>query len=54
MGGKGLISCEGCIRMGENTLGWYVKNSVELLIEGVKAVETIKCNDTINKKEFKQ
>ena len=23
MGGKGLISCEGCIRMEENNLGWY-------------------------------
>ena len=28
MGGRGLISCEGCIRMEENNLGWYVRNSV--------------------------
>ena len=54
MGGKGLISCEGCIRMEENNLGWYVRDSVELLIEGVQAEETIKCNDTVNKKTFKQ
>ena len=54
MGGRGLISCEGCIRMEENNLGWYVRNSVEPLIEGVKAAETIECNDTVNKKEFKQ
>ena len=26
MGGRGLISCEGCIRMEENNLGWYVRN----------------------------
>ena len=30
-GGRGLIRCEGCIRMEENNLGWYVRNSVELL-----------------------
>ena len=41
MGGRGLISCEGCIRMKENNLRWYVRNSVEPLIEGVKAAETI-------------
>ena len=26
MGGKGLISCVGCRRMEENSLGWYVRN----------------------------
>ena len=31
MGGRGLISCEGCIRMEENNLGWYVRNLVEAL-----------------------
>ena len=54
MGGRGLISCEGCIRIEENNLGWYVRNSVELLNEGVKAAETIEYNNTVNKKEFKQ
>ena len=47
MGGRRLRSCEGCIRMEENNLGWYARNSVEPLIEGVKAAET-------NKKDFKQ
>ena len=54
VGGRGLISCEGFIRMEENNLGWYVRNSIEPLIEGVKAAETIEYNDTVNKKEFKQ
>ena len=27
-GGRGLISCEGCISAEENSLAWYVKNSV--------------------------
>ena len=54
MGGRGLISCEVCIRMEESNLGWYVRNSVEPFIEGVKAAETTECNDTVNMKEFKQ
>ena len=27
MGGRGLISCEGCVKMEENNLGCHVKNS---------------------------
>ena len=54
MGGRGLISCEGCIRMEENNLGWYVRNSVEPLIEGAKAAETIEYNNTVNKRKFKK
>ena len=53
MGGRRLISCED-IRIEENNLGWYVRNSVEPLIEGMKAAETIEYNDTVNRKEFKQ
>ena len=56
MGARGLTSCERCIGMEENDLGWHVRNSVEPLIEGVKAAETIEYNDTVtvNRKEFKQ
>ena len=50
MGGSVLISCEGCIRMEENNLGWYVRNSVEPLIEGMKILEAIESNDTVNNK----
>ena len=39
---------------GKNDLGQYVGNSVETLIEGVKAAEAIECHDTVKKKEFKQ
>ena len=53
MGGRGLISCGGCTRMEENNLGWYVRNSVEPLIEGMKAAKTIEYNDTGNKKELR-
>ena len=54
MGGRGLISCEGCVRMEENNLGWHVRNSFEPLIEGVKAAETVEYDNTVNKREFKQ
>ena len=40
LGGRGLISCEGCLRMEEYNLGWYVRNSVDALIEGVKTIQT--------------
>ena len=46
MGGRGS-RCEGSIRMEENNWGCYVRNSVEPLIEGMKAAETIECNDTV-------
>ena len=49
-----FISCEECIRMEENNLGRYVGNSVEPLLQGMKAAETIEYNDTVNKKAFKQ
>ena len=52
--GSGLISCDGCIGMEESNLGWYVRNSVGPLIEGVNAAEAIEYNDTVNKKEFKK
>ena len=51
---RGLISCEGCIRMEENNLGWDVRNSFAPLTEGVKAEETIEYNNKVNKKQFKQ
>ena len=54
MGGRRLISCERCIRMEKNNLRWSVRNSVDPLIEGVKAAETIGYNDTVNKREFNQ
>ena len=54
MGKKGLTSCEGCMRMEEINLEWHVRNSVQLLKEGVKVAETIEFNDTLNEKEFRQ
>ena len=40
--------------MEEKSLEWYVRNSVEPLIEGVKTAETTEYSNTVNKKKFKQ
>ena len=53
-GGRGLISCEGCVRSEENNLGWYVRNSVESLIRGVRLVNVMDTEDVVSKDEFKR
>ena len=37
-GGRGLISIEMCVRLEENNLGFYVRGSNEMLLEGVKTL----------------
>ena len=53
-GRKGIDKLWGCIRTEEKNLRWYVRNSVDPLLESVKAAKTIEYNDTVNKKEVKQ
>ena len=52
-GGRVLISCEGCVRSEENSLEWYVKNSLEVLLQGVGATSVIRSEETVSKDEFK-
>ena len=52
-GGRGLISCEGCVRSEENSLGLYVKNSEEDLLRGVKATDVIEYKQSVESEEFK-
>ena len=40
-GGKGLISCEMCVKAEENNLAWYIKNSNERLMEGVRKTKIL-------------
>ena len=40
--------------MEENNLGCFLRNSIEPLIEGVKAAEAMEFNDTVNKRVSKQ
>ena len=53
-GGRGLISIEHCVRGEENSLGLYVMNSVEKLIQGIRTSGTIETEGTISKSEFKR
>ncbi|CAB3978866.1 Hypothetical predicted protein [Paramuricea clavata] len=53
-GGRGLISCEGCIRTEENSLGWYVKNSVEPLLQQVAKTGVIETERCETKENFKK
>jgi len=50
---NGLISCEGCVRSEENSLKWYVKNSLDVLLQGVRATSVIRSEETVSKDEFK-
>lgn len=52
-GGRGLISCEGCVRGEVNSLGWYVKSSEEGLLQGVRATSVIRSEGTVGKEELK-
>lgn len=38
-GEKSLISCLDCIKTVENNFGWYVKNTVEQLLEHANCVK---------------
>ena len=53
-GGRELMSCESTIRNEENNLGWYLKNSDQNLLQGVKHVEILKFRESVSKKDFKK
>ena len=41
---------ERSVTIEESNFAWYVRNSIEPLIEGVKAAETIEYNDAVDNK----
>ena len=53
-GGRGLISCQKCVKSEENNLGWYIKNADEVLLEGVKMADVIEYETCSNKVDFKR
>ena len=54
LGGRGLISCEGYLRANENSLGWYLKNSVGPLLEKVKEANIIETEHSKEKTAYKK
>ena len=53
-GGRGLISCEWCIKGEENSLGWYVKQGNEPMLKVASMKTTIKTEETVRPEEFKR
>ena len=53
-GGRGLISCKMCIKAEENNLAWYISNSNERLMAGVKKIKYFDTAGAKEKNEFKR
>ena len=53
-GGRGLISCERCVRSEENNMGWYVRNNIEPLLEAVKTAGIVDVVNCVKPEEFKK
>ena len=54
MGGRGLISCEGCVTSEENNLGWYIKHSTESLLVQVRNRKIVDAASSVDKTEYKR
>ena len=52
-GGRGLISCESCVRREENSLSWYVRNSEEALLRKVGDSNVVDISEAVDPKEYK-
>ena len=52
-GGRGLISCESCVRREENSLIWYVRNSEEALLRKVGDSNVLDISEAVDPKEYK-
>ena len=53
-GGRGLISCEMCVKTEENNLAWHVRNLKERLMEVVRKTKILNSGGAKEKNEFKQ
>ena len=49
-GGRGLISCESCVRREENNLSWYVRNSEEALLRKVGDSNVVNISEAVDPK----
>ena len=49
-GGRGLISCEGCVRREENNLSWYVRNIEEALLRKVGDSNVVNISEAVDPK----
>ena len=52
-GGRGLISCECCVRRKENNLSWCVRNSEEVLLRKVGDSNVVNISEPVGPKKYK-
>ena len=52
-GGRGLISCECCVRREENNLSWYVRNREEVLLRKVGDSNVVNISEAVDPKKYK-
>ena len=52
-GGRGLISCENCVKGEENNLSWYIKNSREIFLRKVGEISIVNTEEALEPNEFK-
>ena len=53
-GGRGLMSCENCVRGEENNLSWYIKNSGDILLRKVGETSIVNIEEAMEPKEYKK
>ena len=53
-GGRGLMSCENCVKGEENNLGWYIKNSREIVLRKVGETSIVNTEETMEPNEYKR
>ena len=49
-GGRGLISCESCVRREENNLSWYVRNREGALLRKVGDSNVVNISEAVDPK----
>ena len=52
-GGRGVISCDSCVRREENNLSWYVRNNEEALLRKVGDSSVVNISEAVDVKEYK-
>ena len=53
-GGRGLMSCENCVKGEENNLGWYIKNSREIVLRKVGETSIVNTEEAMEPNEYKR
>ena len=52
-GGRGLISCEECVRTEENSLNWYIENSNEEMLANVNNHKIMRNDEAVEPVQYK-